>query len=500
MAISNAVGTERAAKVVGYELEKGNFQESTPNLPMRIAVFGQANTDKQGGLVTDPREVTSAQEVGDIYGYGSQLHMMMRIIRNRLGDVTGGIPTVIYPQVEATSAEAAERTITVTGTATGTTLHYIEIGGRRSIDGVSYAITVVTGDTPTIVAGKIANAINNALSAPVAAVAALGVVTIETKWKGVDAEELSLEVDVDDDPVGLSYAIASTQVAAGDSLTEINASLGLFNENWNTIVVNPYASNVAAFEVFNGAPSSPSTGRYSSIVFKPFVCLTGSKLDDLATIQALTNNDQLTIAYCPCPNSEGFTFEAAANVCALLARQAQDTPHTDVSGKSYPDMPIPKDGVIGNFSDYNNRDAFVKEGFSTVILVNGTYQIEDFVTTYAPVGENPPQFRYVRSLIQDWNVRFALLLLEQIHVVDHVIVEDDVPVSVNTVIKPKQWKALLVGVMFPDLASRAIITDVGFSDESLQVGTGTTNPDRFETFFQYKRSAFVRIASTTGQV
>ncbi len=58
--ISNAVGSERVAAVVGYELEKGSFQESSPNLPQRIAIFGQANTANQGGLTNEPVQVTSS--------------------------------------------------------------------------------------------------------------------------------------------------------------------------------------------------------------------------------------------------------------------------------------------------------------------------------------------------------------------------------------------------------------------------------------------------------
>jgi hypothetical protein len=35
--------------------------------------------------------------------------------------------------------------------------------------------------------------------------------------------------------------------------------------------------------------------------------------------------------------------------------------------------------------------------------------------------------------------------------------------------------------------------------DSILVGISATNPDRIETFFRYKRSGFVRIASTTAE-
>ena len=62
MAISTAVGLERVSKIVGYQILKGNFSKSTPNLPMRIAILGEANTANQSSLSFTKREVTSAQD------------------------------------------------------------------------------------------------------------------------------------------------------------------------------------------------------------------------------------------------------------------------------------------------------------------------------------------------------------------------------------------------------------------------------------------------------
>lgn len=52
--ISDAIGSEVVAKVIGYELNKGDFSVTSPNLPQRLAIFGQANTDKQSGLTNEP--------------------------------------------------------------------------------------------------------------------------------------------------------------------------------------------------------------------------------------------------------------------------------------------------------------------------------------------------------------------------------------------------------------------------------------------------------------
>ena len=147
-------------------------------------------------------------------------------------------------------------------------------------------------------------------------------------------------------------------------------------------------------------------------------------------------------------------------------------------------------------ADYNNRDAFVKKGCSTVDLVAGQYVVQDFVTTYHKLGENPPQFRYVRNLFVDFNIRYSYYLLEQIHVVDKVLSSDADVVTAGNVIKPKQWKQI-VGGLFEDLARRALIVDVQFSKDNLTVVLSGTNPDRLETKYPYKRTGVGRILSTT---
>lgn len=499
--ISNAINSSQVAKVVGYQLKKGDFALSSPNLPQRIAIFGQANTANQGGLTNDPVQITSQEQAGNLFGYGSQIHIISRILRSINSDILGGVPTIVYPQLAPSGGVAAEREITVTGTAADKNGQIsVLVNGRSVVDGFSLIITIASGDTPTDVAGKIRDAINASLPCPVTASAAAGVVTCSCKWVGEASEGLNIEIDTGDDALSLGYAIASTATGVGDSSTEISSSLALFADNWNTIVINPYAKSTnSLFEDFNGVPGEdPGTGRYAADVWKPFVCLTGNKaFDTVANVTTNLDQDQGTIVQCAAPNSNGWAFEAAANVAALLGQQAQENPALDVSGKTYLDMPIPADEQIGVYGDINDRDLLVKGGASTVTISAGSYIIEDLITTYAPTGETPPQFRYVRTLMQDFNVRYGYFLLEQREVLDKTIVASDQFVRQKDTVKPEEWAGVVYGYA-DDLAERAIISDPQFMKGSVQVGVSDTNPDRFETSFSYKRTGFVRIASTTA--
>ena len=496
--MSNAVGTDRISKIVGYVIKGGNFSEVSPNLPQRIAVLAEANEANQGTLDLNPWEATTAQAAGNRYGFGSPIHQIMRILRPQSGEGVGGIPVIVYPQAKAGGAAAKVLDITpTTAGATGNGTHTLVISGRRGVDGVPYDINIVVGDTVATISAKISAAINAVLGAPVTGTSTALKATATSKWNGLTAEDISITVDTNGNALGVTYAVAN--VTPGSGTPSVQAALDLFGANWNTIVINSYGTVAAVMntlEAFNGIPDpNAPTGRFVGTIMKPFIALTGSVADDpSATTDARLAN--VTIAICPAPLSKGLPMEAAANMAVLFGRQAQDTPHLDVSGRSYPDMPTPL--AIGSMAVYNNRDAFVKKGCSTVDLVGGRYQVQDFVTTYHPVGEVPPQFRYCRNLNIDNNIRFAYYLEELTNVVDHAIAADTDSVSAEKVIKPKQWKQIL-DKLAESLSKRALIVDTTFTQKSISVKISATNPDRLETFFKYKRSGIARILSTTAE-
>ena len=97
--ISTAIGVERRSRVAGYKIKKGFFDNVTSNLPQLIAVFGEANDANQGALTVIKKEITSAQEAAELYGYGSPIHQQMRILRPTGSDGVGGIPTIVFPQI-----------------------------------------------------------------------------------------------------------------------------------------------------------------------------------------------------------------------------------------------------------------------------------------------------------------------------------------------------------------------------------------------------------------
>ncbi len=494
---SIAVTLDRISRVVGYVIKKGDFSTTSPNLPQRIAIIGEANDDNQSTLVLTPQQITTAEQAASLFGPGSPIHIVARILFPYSGDGIGGIPVFVYPQAKAVGATKKVMRILPTGVATANTTHYVIVAGRDGMDAQFYAVNIVVGDTTTQIVDKIEDAVNAVYGSPVAATSDSYEAILSSRWSGKTADDLSVTIDTGDNTAGISYSIGS--FSAGNGTPSIAAALAQFGNDWNTIVLNTYGTQstiMDALEQFNGIPdNSVPTGRYAGIIMKPFIALTGSVVDDPSSITDLRKTE-VTIAICPAPLSKGLPMEAAANMAVLFALQAQNSPHLDVAGQSYPDMPTPED--IGSMAIYTNRDAIVKRGCSTVNLVAGKYSVQDFVTTYHPVGENPPQFRYCRNLNIDFNIRYGYYLLEQINVVDHAIADDDDVVTADNVVKPKIWKGI-IDEYATDLAKRALIVQPSFTQGSIVVNIGTSNPDRLETFFRYKRSGVARIASTTAE-
>ena len=498
MSISTAIGLERLSRISGYKISKGFFDNDTPNLPQVIAIFGEANTANQAVLSLVKKEITSADEAGKVYGYGSPIHQIMRILRPNGSEGVGGIPTIVFPQLAAVGATATIHEWTVTGAATKNSTHSAVIAGRENLDFVPYSYSVVIGDTPAVIAGKISDAINGVLNSPVMASSALGVVTLTTKWKGSTSAALNTSFNTNDEAAGITYAkTASTDGAGAVSLA---GALDQFGNDWNTLVINPYGEDVLdVLEQFNGFPSEIPTGRWVGQTFMPFMAFFGSVLSDKDELTAITDaearKEQLTNVLCPAPNSPAFPWEAAANVVRLFARTMQDTPHLDVNGYSYPDMPTPSNGIIGDMSNYNNRDFLIKKGCSNVILDKGSYKIQDLVTTYHPAGETPFQYAYCRNINLDWNFSFAYRILENLYVKDRVLVRDDQTTEASKSIKPVEWKAIIFELI--DLmALRALINEPAFSKKSVRVQVSPLNHDRIETSLKYKRTGVARIEST----
>lgn len=499
-AISTAVSLDRVSAIVGYEIKAVLEGIKAGNLPQRIAVLAESNAANQTALPAK-LSFTSPSEVAAIYGYGSPAYQVARILRPYSGDKLGGIPTLIYTVEEAAVTTATAITIAITGAATKPATHLLKVNGRSNLDGAIYSIAIETGDGAAEISQKMADAVNNVIGCPGIGSVVADDFVLTSKWNGISSVELNVEIDVQGEAAGISYA--ETGKVAGTGAPSIATALAEFGDDWNTLVINAIGSDsttLNALEAFNGNPSD-GTGRYLATTFKPFVSFFGdNSADTLAELTAITDarKNEVTNVFCPAPNSKSFSFESAANVAFIYAKIAQDTPHTDPIGKVLKDVP----GVTnsGDFADPSKRDQIVKVGSSTIKLNSELFEIVDLVTTSHPDAE--PQtavlYRWVRDWVINMNIRYKYLLLEQINVIGKTILANGSPSTAPDTISPIRWKGLLYGLA-DQLEADALIASADYMKKSIQVQIGESNPNRFETNFKVQLTGTARVGSTTSE-
>lgn len=386
---------------------------------------------------------------------------------------------------------------TTTGTYSGTLAGFAT--GTVTANTVIFTSVTVGVTNPVVQTGTGASAVitNVAGTYPV------GTLTLTSKWTGLSSADLTATVDVNGNSVGIGYA--NTVTTLGTGTPSIANALSQFQSLWYTLVINSYGvAQVAALEAFNGVPDPINpTGQYLPMVFKPFMAFFGSTDPVASDLVAITDAagrvSQVTNILCPAPSSGNMPYEVAAAMCLLFAVVSQSTPHLTVAGLSYADITTPTNNLIGDLANYTNRNLLKTKGCSTVKLVNGQYQVQDLVTTYHPAGEVPLVFNEARYLVIDWNIKHGYSLLEIKTLRDKTIIADGQYSSVQNVIRPSDWKAVLF-TYFDTLASLALINDPAFSKKSLVVEIDSLNPNRFNTTFSYKRTGTSEIESTTVTV
>jgi len=493
-------------RAAGTSYDQGFKDTSTgaSALPQKVILFTPIATGKQSGFTdyAKPHTITSLKDFNTLFGVCPG-YFVTRILKPVNGGGIGTVPLIVYPIEDKAGASAAvgDITPTVSTAATSNNTHTILFNGRDNIDGRKASYSVVVGDTvATIVAKQIA-AINGMLYAPVVASDGTTKTTLTSTWKGVLSNKITVTIDTNGDACGVSYAIVNPKDAVGDP--DITGALANIGDTWGTLFVNLWGSTTfAEIDAFVGIPNvtTGGTGRWSNMVMKPFVCVSGSTTSTIATLKGLMSSNKTSVCHSvfPCPNSDGYEFEAAANIVALAAPLWDKEPHKDPHKMVLPDMPLPTSGVIGDMSSYATRDELVAAGCSTVSYNDG-YVVEDFIVFRRPDDQNPLaiDFSYVRDIMVDMNVAYNYKYRENRDLVGKTIVGDNDAVKVTGVIKPKDWKAQVFDLA-NDLAEKAMITDTAYTKANSTVGISGTDPQRINTVFYYKRTGIARKSGTTA--
>lgn len=218
-----------------------------PGNLQRTLIVGQRLTagTVAAGVVTN---VFSDAEAATFFGNGSQLHLMCR----------AAIKANPYLALEAIAMDdagagvAATSTITLTGPATAAGVLTVKVAGKP------VQIAVAATDTATAIGAALAAQIARQPDLPVTAAAAIGVVTLTAKNKGVQGNNIKIEAVT---AAGTTAAVVAMASGATDP-TIATALAAVFAAGHNIIIAAwNDATNLTALRTHLDSVSGPLEQR-----------------------------------------------------------------------------------------------------------------------------------------------------------------------------------------------------------------------------------------------
>ena len=243
---------------VGVEFDSSRAFQGPATLPVQVLLFGQKLSGGTGATET-LLLVTSADQVGELAGFGSVVHRMA------ISYFANNKTTTTYIMLldDAGGATAAQTDLVVTGTATANGEVDLYIDGDR------YAVGVTSGDTNTTVSAAIMAAVNADPNTPVVASEPVaGTVRLTAKNAGIAAGDIDVRYNYNDGevlPAGISIADpANTPGTVDPDVQDVLDNIG---DAWFNVLAAPYndATSLEAIETFltnNAGPLVQKDGMY----------------------------------------------------------------------------------------------------------------------------------------------------------------------------------------------------------------------------------------------
>ncbi len=397
--MAQKITTTSLARGRGVSVDNVAARISVTNKEMKVLLLGTAlaaNTTGKTYTSLKRTRVYSADEVGKLAGFGSQIHRVAKKVFR--GNSSKTMVSVLI-QAEAGAAVAAAGKITVTHEPTETGTWHIYV------DGEHYQVACNDGQTVTTLGDAVAAAINADSDAPVTAVNAIGDVTLTAKNLGTNGNDISITTNQragEFTPAGITATLVPMAAGATDpTIATSLAALGagdLANNEADTHFVVCFdrldTTIMEALSTYNGTANNVE-GCYLDTVGRPFVAIWGETdpgTNGLTAVTAIGDSYQetdKTNVIIAVPNSPTNPTDIAGAVAGYTSAIAQYRPEQPYGGQILGGVePGPLTALAagtGNWSsEYENRDTAVKSGISTTEIVNNVVKISDLVTLYHP--------------------------------------------------------------------------------------------------------------------
>lgn len=471
MSISTAISPTRVAREVAIETKYKNLQKAVTLLPQQIAVVGQGAT--AASYSTDKKRVLSGFETGQLYGFGSPLHLAVSELLPANNDGVGDIPVTVYPLEDAPTGIAAAGSITPVGTQSSQQVYYVKIN-----EIVSEPVVLIKDDVETDAIAAIITAVNAVAEMPVIATDGTTKVDFTAKWKGETGNDLKIVFE------GIEAGIVFTVVQPTGGLInpDVQPALDQFGETWETLIIN--CLNIDDTDTLDKYKNFGEP-RWGPVKPKPCVVFTGNtetSVNIAITVPDARKTEWIN-SQLVAPGSSELSFVVCAREIARIAVIANENPAADYAGQR-------ADGLVpGPDADQwtsTERDFAVKAGSSTIEVIDSEVELSDTVTFYHPTGDPLPAYRYVVDIVKIMNVTYVIRqIFEGSSWKGKVLLPEGQP-TVNRDARFPSTAISQVAAAFDALGLEGIIADPETAKKTIIAGINPTNPKRLDLAATYQ--------------
>jgi len=244
-------------KVPLYWVEVDPSMAGLPTINLRALLVGTKLV--AGSAPADIATPIASQAQADLaFGQGSELARMFKAFyANNFANEVWGLPVA-----EAGGATAATGTVTVTGTPTAAGTISLYIGGDV------VPVNIATTDTPTTIGAAIVSAITLNPNLPVTATNAAGVVTLTSRFKSVNANDITMMLNYygtqggEITPPGITITFSgSGLLASGTGTPVFTNAISNMGETPFEYVCMPYTDSTS-LAAWNAEFNFSDTGRW----------------------------------------------------------------------------------------------------------------------------------------------------------------------------------------------------------------------------------------------
>ena len=452
---------------VGVQFDGSQAQQGPALLVYRAILFVQKLSTGAAAPDTFVRATGVADAIAAC-GRGSQAH------RAGIGWFASNKTTELWLGVLAdpTSGAIASGTIVVGGTATA--------GGTIPLyaGGVLVAVGVNVGDAAAIIAGNIASAINGNPDLPVTASATAATVTITFRHKGA----LGNGYDVRNcfnagEALPAGVTLTSTVLAGGTGAPSLTNLISAMDPLWFQIWSHPY-TDATSLTAIEGELAS-RLGPMRSIDGLAITSASGT-LSALATLGASRNSPSSVIVAQPGANPLTPSWEFAAEVAALVAREGAIDP-----ARPFQTLALSNAMPVAELDQFNpaERDLLLHDGIATTKLAaGGVVQLERIITTYQtnPSGQPDATYLDATTMLTLQYLRYAFRVLFANKYPRHKLADDGTRFEPGQPVMTPSLARAEALTWFGDMEGLGLVEDADQFKRDLVVVRSKTDPSRLE--------------------